>query len=294
MPVVSVILPTCDRPHLWPRALASVVAQSFSDWEVLLVDSNQRELPVRQQAEWEMWRNDGRVRLLEEPHPRCSSGARNVGLRAARGEWVTHLDDDDLYRPEKIERQLERARSEQAPLVLCGYTVVLPRRRRVRQVRKNEYWGDALLAEATWCTPLIFHRRTEGVWFDESLRAGDDEVFAQALVLAHGVTRVPNCAEPLVDMHPQIDAHRVHANTEAVWRACRVNAKQVGRRYSREGRRAYLAMGWLVRAQGGYGSAGYFARGAWAALGTRGPGAWRLVANATARRLGILKRWVVS
>ncbi len=294
MPAVSVILPTCDRPQLWPRALASVAAQTFSDWEVLLVDSNRDAPPVKGQAEWEAWRNDARVRLLEEVHAPCSGAARNVGLRAVRGEWVTYLDDDDVYCPGKIARQLERARSENADLVLCGYTVVLPRRRRVRQASVKEFCGDALLAEATWCTPLIFHRRSEGVWFDETLRAGDDEVFAQALVLKRGIARVPNCAESLVEMHPQVGAARVHADMEAVWRACRVNAKQVRGRYSREARRAYLAMGRLVRAQGGHGSAEHFARCAWAAMLTRGPGAWRLVANATARRLGVFREWVVS
>lgn len=294
MPLVSVILPTCDRPHLWPRALASVAAQSFGDWEVLLIDSNRRAGRVREHPAWSMWRNDPRVRLLEEAHAPSSSGARNVGLRAARGEWVTYLDDDDIYRPEKLARQLDLARREQADLVICGYTVVLPRRRRVRQVEKDEFCGGEMLAAATWCTPLIFHRRTEGVWFDETLRAGDDEVFAQAMILRRGLQRVPNCRESLVEMHPQIGAARVHGDMESVWHACRVNAKQVRGRYSREARRAYLAMGQLVRAQGGYGNAGHFARCAWATLKARGPGAWRLVANATARRLGVLREWIVS
>jgi glycosyltransferase involved in cell wall biosynthesis len=293
MPAVSVILPTCDRPHLWPRALASILAQSFADFEVLLVDSN-RLAPLSAHPSSRLILADRRVRLIEEKHAPCSAAARNVGLRAARGDWITYLDDDDTYRPEKVFRQFERAKSSDAPMVLCGYRAVLPRRTRIRQADKVEYRGDALLTDATWCTPLLFHRRDPGVMFNESLRAGEDEVFAHAFLTSHGEMNVPNCTEPLVDMHPQVHSTRVHRNTEAVWEAYRVNWKQVRTRYSRDALRAYLAMGLLVRAQGGHGDAAGFIRRLRSVLVTRGFGSWRLAANATAQRTGVLREWIVS
>jgi hypothetical protein len=86
----------------------------------------------------------------------------------------------------------------------------------------------------------------------------------------------------------------VHRDGEAIWRSFEATAALVGARYSPAALRGYLAMGWLFRAQFGHGNFAHFVGCAREALVSRGPGAWRLVANATARRTGLFKRWVVS
>lgn len=294
MPTVSVILPTCDRPQLWPRALASVLRQTFADYEVLLVDSNRDTPAVREHPDFARFVADPRVRLIEGARPASASAARNLGLAAARGEWVTYLDDDDHYRPEKIARQLALARQTGAALVLCGYTVVLPWRRRRRQDGRDGYEGDARLTDATWCTPLLFHARVGDIRFDEGLRAGEDEVFAQAFLAAQAVSVVPNCRQSLVEMYPQLGRPRVNRNAEENWRAARVIWKKYGPLYSPEARRRYVATKRLARAQGGVGSAAHFVRCAWAVFATSGVASWRRVANATASRAGVLEKWIVS
>lgn len=294
VPRVSVILPTCDRPHLWPRALDSILRQTLTDFEVLLVDSNRRTPPVREHGAFAAARADPRVVLVEREHRPNGSAARNAGLAVARGEWITYLDDDDVYRPEKIAMQFARARETGAPMVLCGYTVNLPRRRRTRQVHTTEFCDDELLTDANWGTPFLFHRRDPKHEFDETLRAGHDEVFAHAFMSCHNVRRVPNCACSLVDVYPQVEAMRVHADGEAIWRAYRKNWRVARRRFSRRACRRYLAMGLLVRAQAGHGSFAHFTRRAWSAWTVRGQGAWRLVLNALLHRTGVFRRWVVS
>lgn len=293
MPAVSVILPTCDRPDLWPRALVSVLRQSWTDLEVILVDSNRRTPSIVVKPEWAGLLADPRVVVVAQPHRPCAAGARNVGLAAARGEWVTYLDDDDEYEVGKVAAQLALAREKKASLVLCGYTVMLPSRRRMRQVSQIEFKGDALLTAANWGTPMLFHRREPGVGFDETLPAGEDEAFAHSFILRNDVKVVPNCARSLVVVHPQIAAARVHRG-EAVWQAYRATWRIVHRRYSRRARRAYLAMGCIVRAQNGFGGTMHFFRCAVTVLRTRGLGSWRLVANATAHRFGLLGKWAVS
>ncbi len=292
MPVVSVILPTRDRPALLSRALASVQRQTWSDLEIVLVDNNQGPA-VRETPALADLLADPRVAVVPAPGARSAAAARNAGLAVARGDWITYLDDDDEYQPDKVAVQLQLARTTGAPLVLCGYTVVLPRRRRIRQAGVAEFRGDALL-EADWRAPVQFHRRDAGVRFDETLTAGEDTPFAQAFLLRQGAAVVPNCAHSLVIVHPQIDAPRVHRDGEAIWRSFEVTAALVGTRYSPAALRGYLAMGRLFRAQFGHGGLGHFAGCACAALAARGPGAWRLVVNASARRLGLFKRWVVS
>lgn len=293
MPAVSVILPTCDRPALWPRALESILRQSWTDLEVVLVDSNRQSAPLRDTEAFAAFKKDDRVVVVDRPHAPSAAGARNAGLAAARGEWVTYLDDDDLYLADKIECQHALAKQTGAAIVLCGYTVVMPRRRRTRQVAVNEFRGDALLTAANWGTPMLFHRNDPAARFDEELRAGEDEVFAHAFLLRHGVTTVPNCPRSLVEVFPQVGQSRVHYG-DAAWKAYRANWCQVRGHFSGGAIRQYLAMGRIVRAQSGHGNAAHFMRCARAVLATRGIGGWRLAANATAHRYGLLKRWVVS
>lgn len=294
MPLVSVILPTCDRPALWPRALDSVLRQTCADLEVLLVDSNRAAPPVRAQPEFAARRADARVVLVQGAHRPNASAARNLGLAAARGEWITYLDDDDVYHPEKLARQRAAASAATASFVLCGYGVNLPRRRRERQVSATLFSGDELLTAAHWGTPMLFHRADAAARFDETLHAGHDEVFAHAFLARHGVNAVPNCARPLVEVYPQIGGSRVHADGEGIWEAYRRNWPVARRRFSRRACRGYVAMGRLVRAQYGHGDLRHFGRCCGAVLRTRGLGAWRLVANATARRFGLFSRWIVS
>jgi glycosyltransferase involved in cell wall biosynthesis len=292
MPAVSVILPTCDRPRLWPRALESVLRQTWQDLEVVLVDSNRLTPKLRDGPDSRLLLQD-RVRIVDQPHDPSAAAARNVGLQAARGEWIAYLDDDDVYQEDKISSQLELAMRTGRQFVLCGYTVVLPRRKRTRQTAGAEFRDDGLLTQANWGTPMLFHRHDPAMRFNEALLAGEDEVFAQEFLSRHAISVVPNCPRSLVSVYPQIGLTRVHTG-ENIWKAYRVAWRFSRFRYSRAARRSHLAMGRLVRAQNGYGTFGHFLRCAEAAFATRGAGSWRLVANAIARRLGILSDWVVS
>lgn len=119
MPKISVIVPTYLRPALVTRAVRSALQQTFEDIEVLVVVDGRDERTCRALEAL----GDPRVRILV---PECNlgnAGARNHGIAAARGQWVALLDDDDLWYPEKLERQLARAAESDAtlPLVSCRF-----------------------------------------------------------------------------------------------------------------------------------------------------------------------------
>ena len=94
-PLVSVITATRDRAELLPRAVASVVAQTYGSWELIVVDDGGRQSPIDALAEVE----DRRVRVVRQDH-RGVAGARNCGLREAKGNIVAYLDDDNLMHPQ--------------------------------------------------------------------------------------------------------------------------------------------------------------------------------------------------
>lgn len=101
-PVVSVVIPTRDRPALLRRAVASVRAQTLEAWELLVVDDGS-DPPARLVLE-EILEQDSRVRLLRLEESAGAGAARNRGIDAARCRYVAFLDDDDSWAPEFLDR----------------------------------------------------------------------------------------------------------------------------------------------------------------------------------------------
>jgi len=89
-PLVSVIVPTFRRPHLLARAVRSVVAQTYTNLEILVVNDDESPLEVDLP-------DDTRIVVLRNERAKGACGARNTGLFASRGEYVTGLDDDDEF-----------------------------------------------------------------------------------------------------------------------------------------------------------------------------------------------------
>jgi glycosyltransferase involved in cell wall biosynthesis len=121
-PLVSVILPTCDRPTRLVGALESVLAQDYGHLEVLVVDDASTvpaESAVASAA------RDPRVRITRLPRRTGAAGARNAGLALASADLVAFIDDDDRWLPHKVRRQVEAfAGQPELGLVTCDYFVV--------------------------------------------------------------------------------------------------------------------------------------------------------------------------
>lgn len=118
-PTVSVIIPTYNRAHLLPRALDSVLNQTFTDFEVLVVDDCSSDDPASVVAGY----HDSRLRYLLQPRNQGVAAARNRGMREARAPFVAFLDDDDEWFPEKLAMQVDVFRRAPADLGLI-YTGV--------------------------------------------------------------------------------------------------------------------------------------------------------------------------
>ncbi|MCB2154202.1 glycosyltransferase family 2 protein [bacterium] len=104
MPTVSVILPVHNRESLVGRAIASVRAQTFEDWELIVVDdaSTDATAEVVERAA----SIDPRIQLLRHEKNRGGNAARNTGLHASHGPWIALQDSDDEWLPRKLEAQM--------------------------------------------------------------------------------------------------------------------------------------------------------------------------------------------
>lgn len=111
-PMVSVVMATYRRKEALDRALRSALRQTYEPLEVVVVDDNGQEAwnqTVREIVDTALLAYPGKkVRLLVNHPNQGSAKTRNEGIDAAQGEYVTFLDDDDVYLPEKVAAQVEK------------------------------------------------------------------------------------------------------------------------------------------------------------------------------------------
>ncbi|MBI4341880.1 MAG: glycosyltransferase [Candidatus Omnitrophica bacterium] len=104
MPAVTVITATYNRATLLPRAIESVLAQTYQDWELIIVDDGSTDGTPEVGAAAQQ--RDRRIRMVRGSH-RGLAAARNTGLAHAQGRYVAFLDDDDIVLPGKLAHQVQ-------------------------------------------------------------------------------------------------------------------------------------------------------------------------------------------
>jgi glycosyltransferase involved in cell wall biosynthesis len=178
-PRISVVLPTYNRAHLLGRTLRSLLAQTFRDFEVHIVDDGSTDGTEAVVAE----HADPRVHYVRVEHRGCAA-ARNHAVREARGEWIALLDSDDEWTPDKLERQMQQADTA-APTVgvlYAGGVFIDDTSGNTISVRRplagGHGWIFDRLLETHWfpSTSVVARRRCfdEVGFFDERLTFGED------------------------------------------------------------------------------------------------------------------------
>jgi glycosyltransferase involved in cell wall biosynthesis len=107
-PLVSIVLPTCNRLRFLRPAVESLFAQTFTDWELVIADDGSDE-PTRRYLH--ALSALARVHLVWLPHCGTPAIVRNAALRRARGSFIAFMDSDDLWMPTKLQRQIEVLRA---------------------------------------------------------------------------------------------------------------------------------------------------------------------------------------
>jgi glycosyltransferase involved in cell wall biosynthesis len=174
---VSVVIPVFNRAEAVQRAIASVLAQTCQDFEIIVVDDGSTDATASVVAAM----TDPRITLIRHERNRGGGAARNTGYRAGSAPFVAFLDSDDEWLPTKLERQLdvfERA-DDRLGLVYTGADRIFPDGTATRHIpRRDADLARTLLTEnVIGETSLGMVRRSaldaiDG--FDESLPAAQD------------------------------------------------------------------------------------------------------------------------
>ncbi|MFT5126578.1 MAG: glycosyltransferase involved in cell wall biosynthesis [Rhodothermales bacterium] len=221
---ISVVTPTFNRVDLLVRALESVFAQTHPADEVIVVDDGSTDDTVLRTSQLP-------ITLIQQEN-RGVSAARNVGIRAARGDWIALLDSDDEWLPEKLEKQLARLASEPGLRVCHTQENWIRLGKPLKQLAKHQKYGGWIFPrclDICLMSPssILIHREVfEAVGlFDESLPACEDfELWLRItarypvayietpLIVKHG-----GHADQLSMAHWGMDRFRIYALEQAIF-----------------------------------------------------------------------------
>lgn len=233
-PVATVIIPSYNRPALLKRAIKSVLAQSFQNFELIVVDDGSKH----RLAEVESHFSDTRLRFIKHSRNRGGAAARNTGVRRSSGKYIAFLDDDDEWLPSKLEKQIDlfERLSLKYGLVYCWMAWIS--NGQVIKTRKPELRGnlfDYVLATqplgncSTWIVRRSVFQRAG--YFDDGLPRGIDGDFMRRVAQHFSMDFVP---EILVRYHVGHVSPRITRSDETGTRDAITSEKIKLKRFRKE------------------------------------------------------------
>jgi glycosyltransferase involved in cell wall biosynthesis len=196
--MISVILPVYNRAATLRRCVGSVLAQTFTDWELIAVDDGSSDGSVGVLEAF----GEARIRVIRHERNRGPAAARNTAIEAARGEYLALIDSDDEWMPTKLEKQIARLRSGDCDLCGCEYWLAANGSEQRVTFPATESWAEVLhtKCELGNGTTLVLRREcAEAVGaMDERLRVYEDWDWMLRLVQRF---RFSPIAEPLARVH---------------------------------------------------------------------------------------------
>jgi glycosyltransferase involved in cell wall biosynthesis len=177
MPQVSVVIPAYNSMEYLPATIASVLEQTFTDFELLIINDGSTDDLVA----WAAHITDPRVRLISQDNQGVSV-ARNRGITASQGKYIAFLDADDLWEPTKLEKQV-RCFENDPEVGLVDTCIFFADEQGNRGgvggglYESGNVWTEILQRNLLWCgsTPLVRRDCFETVGlFDTDLRSAED------------------------------------------------------------------------------------------------------------------------
>ena len=212
MPEISVIIPTYNRAHLISKSIASVLEQTYQDFEIIIVDDGSKDST----QEIVNSLKDERIRYIKHEKNKGSSAARNTGIQNAKGEYIAFLDSDVIWLRDKLERQINILKSS-APdvgIVFCGVQYIDFKTQQyltqwIIKDRVNDKIFDNLGCAPDTPTMLIRKRALMDVgFFDENIPAHEETELGMRLAKKYKFIPIDECLIISTMNHEQITSNK--------------------------------------------------------------------------------------
>jgi glycosyltransferase involved in cell wall biosynthesis len=148
--MVSVVIPSRNRPHLAGRAIRSALAQTLKSIEVIVVVDGPDEATVKELKQID----DPRLKVIALPVNVGAAAARNAGVDVAKGVWIAFLDDDDEWLPQKLDQQLELATHSRHAFPIVASCLI------ARNPKSEFVWPRRLPAPSEPLSEYLFARNS--------------------------------------------------------------------------------------------------------------------------------------
>lgn len=172
--LVSVIMPCYNATSHLKEAIESVLVQSYSNLELLIVDDASTE-PVQDIVS--EYLIDKRVRFIQQLENQGVAITRNVGLMNSKGRYIAFLDSDDLWHKDKLEQQLNIMNTYQVPFVYSAYEVIRNTSKNVIniiQVPQFMNYQNLMKNTIIGCLTVLIDRKKTGYFEMPTISVGED------------------------------------------------------------------------------------------------------------------------
>ncbi|WP_435139211.1 glycosyltransferase family 2 protein [Formosa sp. A9] len=185
-PLVSIIIPTYNRAHLIGETLDSVLAQTYTNWECIVVDDGSNDNTAEVMAAY--CTKDARFQYYHRPKERMPGGnaARNYGFEVSKGEYVQWFDSDDVMCENVLKLQLEHVLKSKQKISVCLYTVynanfnVIQKQDKPNILRDNAYYDFISAYIKVNLQTTLWHRSVvSGFKLNEDLKKSQEYDFIQ-------------------------------------------------------------------------------------------------------------------
>ncbi|WP_017302983.1 glycosyltransferase family 2 protein [Spirulina subsalsa] len=136
-PLVSVVIPTYNRAYILERTIQTVLAQTYQNFEIIVVDDGSADNTSELMEKW----TDSRIKYIRYEPNRRVCVARNVGMNASQGEYIALLDSDDQWSSQKLEKQLYGFNRPEVGAVYC-WSYFVGVFNEIKRLRTSEARGD--------------------------------------------------------------------------------------------------------------------------------------------------------
>lgn len=202
--LVSVIMPNYNGAPYISATVESVLAQTYENWELLFVDDCSADNSMEVIRRY----TDKRIQVLSTGSNSGAARARNIAIEAARGKYIAFLDSDDLWHPEKLQKQLRFMEDNGYGFTFTDYSVIDEADRQIAQYRPREdscSYEDALRHNRIGCLTAIYNAEQLGKFYmpENAVKREDFACWLEIL----------RTTGPAYCLHEDLAKYKVHANS---------------------------------------------------------------------------------
>lgn len=147
-PLVSIITPNYNSSEFLKETIESVIAQTYKNWEMLIIDDGSKDDSLTIARSFQ----DSRIKIYQNERNLGVASTRNKGIDISQGEFIAFLDSDDLWLPQKLEKQIEVSLGEKSNFIISEYDFIsedgeylrtyrLPKRAAKEELLKGSFIG---------------------------------------------------------------------------------------------------------------------------------------------------------